>query len=89
MELPIRRGIHVDCGTMRPKWLRKRQNSIRLLFSFTIEVPFKEHSRASTEIHDMVHELAGTWSHQCYRRLRREDDEKQQTFNNERRTNND
>ena len=71
-----RDSIYVNCGAFRPKWMRKRQRGVRLHFCFSLEVPASEHSLASTELHELVHELVSRWSSSCYVRLKRQESER-------------
>ena len=67
-------GIHVNCGSYRPKWLRKKRSRVAVYFCFNLEVPREKQEEAVAELSESVHELVSRWSRSCHVKLQKEEE---------------
>jgi len=65
-------GVHVHCGSYRPKWMRGKRKRTALHFDFSLEVPEEMQSEVVAELSESIHELVSRWSRSCYIKMKRE-----------------
>jgi len=71
-------GIFSNCGSYRPKWLRRKSQSTSVTFTFSVEVPMGEENVVVGVIREGVEDLVTRWSRSCYRSLKKREREERQ-----------
>jgi hypothetical protein len=55
-------GIHLNCGSFRPKWLRANVERTVVNVSFSLEVPASDSKESVNDLREKVEEAIARWS---------------------------
>jgi hypothetical protein len=69
-------GIHLNCGSFRPRWFRAKTRRKQVTVSFSLEVPEKDSDESLCELREKINEAIVDWSRLQWCKLQKRKREK-------------